>query len=135
MLTLISTYRLLFTAPCNAHIVNPLTVDVARLTTTIVEGSTCAAVASDHDANEARLALFVSLGMVRTSTLGNDINFDTTGKGLGALLPSLLLDRLQSCLCIAYDKWDSALRAPIGHTAVSFGTRGMFLRRLSIHTS
>lgn len=108
-----------------SYLLNVVTVDPSSLGTSKA-GSLQWLTLSDPKSDTTRVAVLVSVGMVSTSTLHDNVACMDQCKYVDLLLPSLFLDRLQTCLCIAFDKWDGHLCSEISGHGVRFGTEGEY---------
>jgi len=120
VLTFSSLYSTLSILPCRERLVNPLTVDLASLRSLTVNKVTYASTLS-RDAFERHLwAQFVTVGVVSKCAL-----YSCSGpeREISFHLPALVLDRLQTCLNVAFDTWDTSLRMKITAEEMFFGVK------------
>ena len=95
-----------------------------KLTSKMVGNTPCAAIRHDIDAvPSAALAQFVCLGLAAGSSLQRVTNGARNAKVVTLLLPTIVLDHLQACLSVCFDKWDETLCSQITDKGLEFATR------------
>lgn len=106
-----------------------MTVDVLRLSSITVSGRQCAAIAPRRGEGAKQIATFCCLGQVKWSSLRARIDIRSPEKELHVRFPTLVLDRLQTCLSVAFDLWDTILMSPISCHGVTLrtGRKGPYL--------
>ena len=129
-----SLYRSLSFFTGRRNIKNPMTIDPRQLCSRTYSTSVVASYVNDMraDPSTANAIHFVVCGMVVDSSLEELVGEKRKVKFVSLLLPTTCLDRLQTCLNIAFDKWDGALCSNIRDTGLEFSTRGRFVHCFQI---
>ena len=98
------------------------------LLTTIMEGQNpCATIRDERtNSNRAYLAQFVTVALVARSSLLRTTPDKRDAKAIQLLLPSLVLDNVQTCLSLAFGCTDVPMCSQIMPEGMEFTTRRNF---------
>ena len=117
-------FQSLFFFKGRGFLVNPVLVPLNALTSKLVGSTPCAGLLAEGAAPTAPvLAQFVSVGMVNVSALRRAIGGNRPWKAVSVLLPCIALNHLQTCLNVAFDKWDDPLCGNISDRGLDFTAR------------
>ena len=120
----VSVFQSFMQWPTSHDHINPMTVDFSTLTSDVVFGRECAAITVQDPFPRKQVAQFLALGVVNSSFLSETVDNPCPNRKLLIHLPTLLLNRVQSCLSTAFRKWDTSLRSTISSKYMEFGFNG-----------
>ena len=113
-------YLQLSHSPCVGPIVNPLLVDMNLLTWAPGKQGELAAILQGESGDPALVTQFVSVAVISRCNF-YERSSDASPE-IALQLPSIVLDRIQTCINVAFDTWNTSVRTKITAEEMFFET-------------